>query len=590
MTSSSSTTPHTIQAHIHEKALSRVTRMFSSGLVDIFNETLQNARRAGASRVHISFDRHRTKTAPATVSIADDGTGIEDPAILLSYGRNGWDNGLVQREDAAGMGFLSLAQRGCAISSRTRAANGIPSWTVQLALEHFAGEKPATVLRDDRAPRPHGTVIRFPADDHITTIRKSAETAARYYPLPVILEGLPDSPPEGQQLERRDFLRGAVRIETWRGLRIGVFRNRRHAFHDPNLNFHGLVLHLALPCLSSLTSTDWTVRIDVNDCPELQFVLPARKEVVETPFLIEMRQAALHAIFRAMAAEPAPMPSFKDWLKARQAGIHIKPPAAALRPWRPDIAQLDDNRRQPTAVPATPDSLRMADSLEPPDAQALARAVTRAGLDGRILGADYRLEGFDWYDRLDRITGVRFEAAIDSGHVEIVATGSLAENSEAPGDGPAGAEGHDIPDRPRAIRVTLAVEAANKAVRSIMVDADLAFAGNPNSWVGDTCPIVTQSSDIEAHELADILYAAYFCYSDDCEADSYETESDRARDDAQSVATRILCGPEEAIRQSLAVAASRHLTWLLPKARSARIELGKGRITVTLGDNAGEAA
>ena len=198
MISSSASSPRTIQAHIHEKALSRVTRMFSSGLGDIFNETLQNARRAGASRVRISFDCPQDETKPATITISDDGDGIEDPAVLLSYGQNGWTTGLVQREDAAGMGFLSLARRGCAISSRPRSANGraFPGWSVELDPDHFAGEKPATVLSDDQAPWPHGTVIRFPADDHIATIRHSAEAAARHYPLHVMLDGLPDSPPK----------------------------------------------------------------------------------------------------------------------------------------------------------------------------------------------------------------------------------------------------------------------------------------------------------------------------------------------------------------------------------------------------------
>ena len=48
-----------------------------------------------------------------TVTIADDGSGIADPAVLLSFGENGWSDDLVRREDAAGFGFASLSRRGC---------------------------------------------------------------------------------------------------------------------------------------------------------------------------------------------------------------------------------------------------------------------------------------------------------------------------------------------------------------------------------------------------------------------------------------------------------------------------------------------
>ena len=419
---------------------------------------------------------------------------------------------------------------------------------------------------------------------------RSAEAAARHYPLRVILDGLPDSPPQGQLLERRDFLREAVRIESWRGLRIGVFRDRRHYLRDPNLNFHGLTLHLDLPYLRSLTSTEWTTRIDVGDCPDLQFVLPARKEVVETPFLADMHRTALHAIFRAMAADAAPMPSFEDWLRAREAGIDIKPPPAELRPWRPDIADYHNHPEQPARVPATPDTLRMAIDLEPPASQALWRAVKLGSVSEPILDSDYRLAGFDWYDRLNRIAGIRFDTVQDGKRTEILAVGTLAEDESAPVTADPEPREPAYPDRPDAIEIILAVESADGSVRTITINADLAFIGDPNEWVGDASPVVTRSSDIEPDELADILYASYFSYSDDSDTDSYDTQSERAQDDAYSLAIRTLCSTEEALRQSLATAASRHLTWLLPGARTARIEVARDRIVVTLDENAGEAA
>ncbi|MDE0380611.1 MAG: hypothetical protein OXI20_15345, partial [Rhodospirillales bacterium] len=96
----------TIRARIHESAVKRVTRIYAATLSEIFAETLQNSRRAGAARVRISVsapaDRPEQTAAaagetPLTVTIADDGMGIADPAVLLSFGENGWDDALVRR-------------------------------------------------------------------------------------------------------------------------------------------------------------------------------------------------------------------------------------------------------------------------------------------------------------------------------------------------------------------------------------------------------------------------------------------------------------------------------------------------------------
>ena len=120
------------------------------------------------------------------------------------------------------------------------------------------------------------------------------------------------------------------------------------------------------------------MRADVQDCPELELVLPARKEAVKTGFLKEMRAAARLAIYRAMAADPCP--AFEDWTRAREAGIAIAPPPAMLRPWRPCVADAEYWRDPPKPVPAGPDAMVMASDPEPPEAQTLWRAAERAGL------------------------------------------------------------------------------------------------------------------------------------------------------------------------------------------------------------------
>ena len=413
----SATIPARIRARIHDSALKRVTRIYASTLSDVLIETLQNARRAGATRVRIAVgtltDRPAGNETGAgetgfTVTVADDGAGIVDPAVLLSFGENGWSEDLVRSEDAAGFGFASLSRRGCTVSSRPRPPDGntVPGWRVALAPEHFRGEAEAGIHADDAAPFPHGTSISFPATEAAGAIRQAAESAARHYPLPVFFEepvffeGIARPEAGGEtnvvsgQLERRAFLDGAIHAEPWRGLAFGVFRDRHRGYNDPDLNFHGLTLPAGLPAVESVHGGLWSVRADcrpptrsgslprtrsgVGDSPDLELVLPARKQAVENDFLKEMRCAARFAIYRAMAADPCPRPAFDDWKRARDAGIAIARPPEVLRPWRPGLAHVDDWREPPKLAEADHDALVMACDPEPPEAQALWRAAERA--------------------------------------------------------------------------------------------------------------------------------------------------------------------------------------------------------------------
>ena len=440
-----------IRARIHDSALRRVTRTFAATLGDIFTELFQNARRAGATRVRVAVGGPGDGGGLA-VTVSDDGTGIADPAVLLSFGENGWSEDLVRREDAAGMGMLSLARRGCAVSSRPRTARAdpAPGWRVALRPEHFLGAAEAPVRADDAAPSPHGTAVTFRTTqgECAEAVRTAAGSAAWHYPLPVVFAHPPHTPPGGEGLERRAFLDGALHAERWRGLVFGVFRDRWNGIGlgEPDLGFHGLTVPVGLPCVETIHGPRWTVAADVEDCPALELVLPARKEAVETAFLEEMRAAARRAIYRAMAAEADPCPAYEDWRRARDAGIDIAPPPAALRPWRPGIADIDHWREPPEHTPLGRDALVMDCEPEPPEAQALCRAAERSGLAGRLFETDPRLEGYPWYDALPRIVGQRTEVTLE---------GRPCALDAVPGPERTGAPEAPLPPRPETIRIGL---------------------------------------------------------------------------------------------------------------------------------------
>ncbi|MCY4405768.1 MAG: hypothetical protein OXC15_05335 [Rhodospirillaceae bacterium] len=575
----------TIRARIHESAVKRVTRIYAATAAEILAEVLQNSRRAGATRVRIAVAATAATTGdtPLIVTVADNGMGIADPAVLLSFGENGWDDATVRREDAAGFGFASLARRNCAVSSRPRSPNAqmSPGWRVELEPAHFLGEKDAEINTNAEAPFPHGTAISFQATESIAAIRNAAENAARHYPLPVVFEDrTEDDAAMPEELPRRAFLDGVVHAERWRGLVFGVFRNRRAGYRDPDLSFFGLTLTVGLPTVETVHGAAWTVLADVDDCPDLELVLPARKEAVENAFLKDMREAARLAIYRAMAADPNPRPAFEDWTRARDAGIDIAPPPALLRPWRPSIANVDDWRDPPKLAAVGQDALVMDCDPEPPEAQVLWRAAEREGVSHRLFEADRRLDGYGWYGALDRATGIAVEVTLD-GKRHALDDAPLPERT-----GPTAAE---LPPRPEAVSIELAVRAADGPPDTLRLPADLAFAGEAWSWLDDAAPLVTADSALQPHELAALLRNGFFSPSDDAGADSYETQLDRFDEDALHLATRLLLSDDEACRTSIAEAVRRDLIWFCPQGRTVEISVCRPDVTVKLAA-AGEAA
>ena len=586
MNAIASTPTRTIRARIHDSAIRRVTRIYASTLSDAITEALQNSRRAGATRVriaigtltdHLADDTPDTGETRLTVTIADDGSGIADPAVLLSFGENGWSDELVSREDAAGFGFASLSRRGCTVSSRPRSPDGntMTGWRVDLVPEHFLGESEAEVRTDDGAPYPHGTSISFQAIETAAAIRHAAEAAAKHYPLPVFFDGIPRAEPGGEEFERRAFLDGAVHAEPWRGLAFGVFRDRRRGYNDPDLNFFGLTLPVGLPTVETVHGGTWSIRADIGDCPELELVLPARKEAVENDFLKEMREAARLAIYRAMAAAPAPRPAFEDWMRAREAGIDIAPPPAVLRPWRPANANVDDWRDPPKLAVPGHGALAMDCDPEPPEAQAFWRAAERAGMATSLFETDRRLAGYDWYDGLDRVTGIATMVATD---------GKRSPLDDFPLPEPSRPSMPALPHRPAAIRMELAVRPARGPGRTFDLPADLVFGGEPWGWLGDAMPLVTIDSTIQPHRLAELTAGRFLSHRRTTRIrTATETQRDRFDEEALHMATRLLLSDEEACRTSIAEAVRRELLWLCPRDRAVQIRVSRPNVMVTLG-------
>ena len=565
-----------IRARVGNGAIDKVTRLFNASLPDACVELLQNARRAGATRIMVNTEPLGGATR---VTIIDDGAGIADPQVLLSFGDSDWKAGIAKAEDPAGMGLLSLSRRGCTVRWRALDEYDSPGPGYRLVLnpDHFLGRESAQVELDDEAPGPHGTSVSFDTDREQHSVQFILEAAARHYPLPVTLDG--------EVIRRRAFLDGALHAERWRGLVFGAYRGCHTGYRVPDVNFHGLTLPVRLPQVDTVAGASWTVRADIEACPELELVLPARKEAVETPFLDQMRDAARLAVYRTMAqAEPAPRVAHKDWKRAAAAGIDLPVPFPELRPWRPAVADVDDWRETADYAPVgtgVPEpgpgqALVVTADLDPPEAQTLYRAARRAGIDARLFEAEPRFTGFDWYDRLPRVEAVAVRVIVDG------ATRALDSFRDLTGDA------QDV--RPDAVHMDLHIALpptsdrnASAMSETLTIGADVVFAGDAWCWLDDTHPLVPQTADPAPDELAALIVDAYFCASDDADADSYQTQRSRYEADALHLAMKLLASNDDAIRRSIADAIWQEVLWRFPRDRDVEVHVRGKQIDVTLG-------
>jgi len=389
------------------------------------------------------------------------------------------------------------------------------------------------------------------------------EAAARHPPLPFPLSSSP--------LSLLSFLSFSSPSPPFLWLVFGVFEDRPGGTGTGDFNLHGRVVSAGLPRVTTLDRVACTVRADVAEGPELPLARPACTHAAETPLLASVRDAARCVLYRALAsASPAPRLARADTERAAEAGVDVPEALPALLPWRPALADPDRPANPPAPVPVHDGAMVMEAELDPPEAQALHRALVRAGLDARVLAPEPRLAGA-WYERLPRICAVAGR----------VTAGGVTRPLDAV---PERAEGALRECRPEAIAFDLHLAYPYTDRRPVLtLDADLAFAGSEGAFVDEARPLVTEASDLDPETLAALVRAAWFCPSDAPDADAWATQSRRADDRARRLAWAVLASEDAARRRAIADAVTSELGWLLPHDRRVDITVEHGRAAVAIG-------
>ena len=87
---------------VNQGNLVKNLRFSFTNATTVLGELMQNARRAGATKVEIDF-APKTKT----LVVRDDGCGIDCYQTLFTIAESGWDAEVVEQEHPFGLGFLS---------------------------------------------------------------------------------------------------------------------------------------------------------------------------------------------------------------------------------------------------------------------------------------------------------------------------------------------------------------------------------------------------------------------------------------------------------------------------------------------------
>lgn len=558
--------PATIKTTVGQSLMTKIGRFFNGSVSDCLTETIQNSRRAGATRIDIV---RIEKNDRPVLRIRDDGLGIAEPVKFLTLGDSGWNEDIARSEDPAGMGVFSLAGR--RVTVRSHAAELGAAWQVTITPDAWESGKPLDLVPSSLEK---GTEIEIDLPESwVNALEQAAQDAARFCPVPIWFGD--------NRLPQENFLRDAERVEEWNGCRIGIFVDTSHLNRDKvRINFHGLTVPCRLPhILDADGGRGWYAKVDIIDAPQLQLVLPARKEMVQNTALDALHDACEAAIFRTIAREGHHRLSHPNWLRAMARGVTLPEAAPWLNAWTPRTAETD-SALLGDRVAGEPMILM------PTDQPHIEQCVGRAIASGRPLGAapvdpvgDFA--GYGWYDALPRVLGYSFRIDRCEGDIFDYA----ADTQLPPGL---------VSGRVDGITLELAFQekgVSGEPAAVIALPADVLIVPG-DCWTDLEEVIILLGTDcpITPGDLASLLERACFYPDEDSDADSYHTQQASFDMHARFAANLLLLGEDAAIIERIREAMREHVSWLVPKDRAITMRAVSYEVEAAFADNDDAAA
>lgn len=295
----------TIQACVNQRLLSKADRLFTGTINGRIIELLQNARRAGATKVTISNEN-------GWVTVKDNGHGIDNFAKLLDLGGSGWNEACEESEDPAGVGIFCLAPREVTIRSKGKIATITrDGWTIA-----------PTEVKTDTKPVRKGTILCFQDEPWESS---TVNIHAVFSGMQIIVDGkrCPKRPFVSEKAVHHPEL--GCRIEVCESDQLSEWHNacrRQRWFGNSGiLNFHGQFVTLdyqpvsdrGLHYLVDLTGEQTYIRL----------MLPARTRLVENKAYKELLEAIEMEAYRYIQRRGEHKLPYKEFIRAKELGITL---------------------------------------------------------------------------------------------------------------------------------------------------------------------------------------------------------------------------------------------------------------------------
>jgi hypothetical protein len=167
-------------------------------------ELLQNARRAGATRINIHTDR----SDPNYFRIDDNGSGIADFQSLLTLGGSGWEPEVIDRENPFGLGFYAALYAAVTVEIRSRGRRSVlHSGRIlsgePVALQTFDIQSGTSIVLHLKK-----SIVDAGKENRIGKLKEELGAIVRGFPVPVYLNA--------------KSLKRPYALDVWKGLRFDL--------------------------------------------------------------------------------------------------------------------------------------------------------------------------------------------------------------------------------------------------------------------------------------------------------------------------------------------------------------------------------
>jgi hypothetical protein len=458
------------------------------------------------------------------------------------------------------MGLFALLHSGVTVSSRGR--------TATITTDAFLGKEPAQV-HDQGTPNPEtGTTLVFIREETETGIKETLQRVVRYGPVDVLFNGV--------VLGRQDFLAGAAHIKEVDGVRIGVFLGDSAPWET--LNFHGNVIRVNLlerdlgkVVLSPTHNTplNITARVDIVSTTSLHLKLPDRTDLVYDQAFNVMRRQVRRALLEYLATVDEHIAPFSVYKEALELGIFLKPAVPYLQPFFVS-AQDSNSGQEPFDGDRGAYLARVYEAaecalvtLDDDTSETVSFTFDIGSRDRQLpeslvaVRKERGFEGYVWYDGMARCDN--FKVTID---------GKPAEDA-AP-----------ISDLTVVDSIQLSFDLERSGVAPEQIVWDLPFAGWSQDSQDEAILFITRDSEwaktcspFQPFSLIDAAQHLAFNPSDDCEADSVETQQEYFWRGYEKSIVDKLGGAIAAARLALSRALDWDLTTALDRANLSEVRL-----------------